>query len=242
MQFPFGGRSHDLGQLRATLPHLGTSASIAGLAAALSWNERRVEKTVREWERVEPMRVAFDPLTRTVRLLGARAPPVAPAPAAPTSSVSTPLPPAAEPTPTRTPKAWGGAAVSCRSCGTPMAPTGTGSGLFCPGCGRLAAGHGTGAPPPLPVAPAPASAPTTPTSIAPRVETRTGHAVSDRKAQEMFAAWATSRPIPCPRCRTALRHDGVGQYKCPGCGEAIRFDAQGVSPVAPAPPMAPPAA
>ncbi|MFI5415002.1 MAG: hypothetical protein ACHQ16_04970 [Candidatus Lutacidiplasmatales archaeon] len=232
MQFPFGSRSHDLGQLRATLPHLGTSASVAGLAAALSWNERRVERTVREWERVEPMRVAFDPLTRTVRLLGV------PTPTPPTVPVAAPVPERAEPSPTRTPRAWGVSAANCRSCGTPMEPTGTGSGLFCPGCGRLAAGHGTGAPPPLPVS----AAPTTPTSIAPRVETRTGHAVSDRKAQEMFAAWATSRPIPCPRCRTALRHDGVGQYKCPGCGEAIRFDGQGTNPVPPAPVMAPPAA
>jgi predicted RNA-binding Zn-ribbon protein involved in translation (DUF1610 family) len=233
MQFPFGVRSHDIDQLRATLPHLGTSASVAGLAAALSWNERRVERTVREWERLEPMRVAFDPLTRTVRLLGVPAPPPPP----PVAAAPTPAP--AAPAPVATSRAWGGV-VNCRSCGTPMEPTGTGSGLFCPGCGRLAAGRGSGAPPPLPAAaPAP---PASPSAGAPKVETRTGQTVSDRKAQEMFAAWATSRPIPCPRCRTALRHDGVGQYRCPGCGEAVRFDGRGATPATTGPALAPPAA
>jgi predicted RNA-binding Zn-ribbon protein involved in translation (DUF1610 family) len=236
MQFPFGVRSHDIDQVRATLPHLGTSASVAGLAAALSWNERKVERTVREWERLEPMRVAFDPLTRSVRLLGVPAPP--PPPAAPAAAPPTAPAPAAS-SPTLTPRAWGGV-VNCRSCGTPMEPTGTGSGLFCPGCGRLAAGRGSASPPPLPNA-APA-APVPPSPGAPKVETRTGQTVSDRKSQEMFAAWATARPIPCPRCRTALRHDGVGQYRCPGCGEAVRFDGRGATPAPTGPALAPPAA
>jgi predicted RNA-binding Zn-ribbon protein involved in translation (DUF1610 family) len=177
------------------------------------------------------MRVAFDPLSRTVRLLGV--PPASPAvPVTPAmSEASTVSSPAAA-----TPRAWGGV-VNCRSCGTPMEPTGTGSGLFCPGCGRLAGGHATSAPRLPGAAPSPA-----PPSGAPKVETGTGHAVSERKAQEMFAAWATSRPIPCPRCRTALRHDGVGQYKCPGCGETVRFGAPSSPPAPVGPVVAPPAA
>jgi predicted RNA-binding Zn-ribbon protein involved in translation (DUF1610 family) len=232
MQFPFGRRSHDLDQLRATLPHLGSSASVAGVAAALSWNERRVEKAVREWERLEPMRVAYDPLSRTARLLGA--PATLPAPR---EDGPAPVAPSTTPSPTATPRAWA-AVVNCRSCGSPMEPTGTGSGLFCPGCGRLSGGHSTVAPPRLPAAPPTQSTP----SGSPRVATSTGHEVSDRKAQEMFAAWATSRPIPCPRCRTALRHDGVGQYKCPGCGEAVRFDGHSANPGPVGPALAPPAA
>jgi predicted RNA-binding Zn-ribbon protein involved in translation (DUF1610 family) len=243
MQFPFGSRSRDLDQLRQTLPHLGTSSTVPGIAAALSWNERRVERTVREWERLEPMRVAYDPLSRSVRLLGPTAAPAAPGVAA---TVTAPVVTAPSPPPAAVlPRAWGGG-VNCRSCGTAMEPTGTGSGLFCPGCGRLASGHHATAPPPLPVAapapPKPAAAPGPAPSGAPAITTGTGHAVSDRKAQEMFAAWATAQPIPCPRCRVPLRHNGVGQYKCPCCGETARFVGEGGAPRVSTPPLAPPAA
>jgi DNA-directed RNA polymerase subunit RPC12/RpoP len=242
MRFPFGSRSHDLDQLRATLPHLGRSTTVAGLAAALTWNERRVERTVREWERLEPMRVAFDPLSRSVRLLGVPAPPTMPAQA----PADAPNAPAAVPTveavtaavapPTR--PRW--EAVNCRSCGTPMEPTGTGSGLFCPSCGRLASGRPSTALPPLPSGPKTPLAPSP--SGAPTVETSTGHAVSDRKSQEMFAAWATARPIPCPRCRAPLRHDGVGKYRCSACGESVRFSGENGAPKETGRALAPPAA
>jgi predicted RNA-binding Zn-ribbon protein involved in translation (DUF1610 family) len=244
MQFPFGVRSRDVEQLRQTLPHLGPTSSLTGIAAALSWNERRVERTVREWERLQPMRVAYDPLSRTVRLLGAPAPP---APAPTVASATPPPPSTADPTPPVVlPKSWGGG-VNCRSCGTAMEPTGTGSGLFCPGCGRLAASHHTAAPalPSPALAPSRSPSPTSggsPPTGGPAVATGTGHPVSDRKAQEMFAAWATSQPIPCPRCRIPLRHNGVGQYKCPGCGESARFVGESGGPRLAAPPLAPPAA
>jgi hypothetical protein len=249
MQFPFGVRSRDVDQLKQTLPHLGPSSTLSGLAAALSWNERRVERTVREWERLEPMRVAYDPLSRSVRLLGIP-PSVTPVPGPATPRLASPV--AEAPTPAAAlPRSWGGG-VNCRSCGTAMEPTGTGSGLFCPGCGRLSSGHLPTAPPKLPVASppksaAPPAAPEPPrtsasSGAAPSVATGTGHAVSDRKAQEMFAAWATAQPIPCPRCRTPLRHNGVGQYTCTGCGESARFVRDGVAARAPSPPMAPPAA
>jgi predicted RNA-binding Zn-ribbon protein involved in translation (DUF1610 family) len=239
MRFLFASRSHDVEQLRVTLPHLGRSATVAGVAAALSWKERRVERSVREWERLEPMRVAFDPLSRSIRLLGPApsAPPVTPAAAEPASA-----PPyvVAPPAPAAVPKSWA-EPVNCRSCGTPMEPTGTGSGLFCPSCGRLASARPTSSAPSLPTGPAP-PAPAG-SANAPSIETSSGHAVSDRKAQEMFAAWATARPIPCPRCRSGLRHDGVGRYRCPACGESVTFLGEnGAAPRAPTPPLAPPAA
>jgi predicted RNA-binding Zn-ribbon protein involved in translation (DUF1610 family) len=243
MRLPFGSRSHDVEQLRATMAHLAPTTNVAGIAAALAWPERRAEHAVREWERLEPMRVAYDPLSRTVRRLG----PEPAAVSAPTTAVPGAAPPApgssasvtAAPPPP--PKTWT-APVNCRSCGTPMEATGTGSGLFCPSCGRLSSYRSATAPPPLPTGPRPA------TTTAPAVETGTGHAVSDRKAQEMFAAWATAGAIPCPRCRAALRHDGVGKYRCSACGESVRFLGEnGVPATAPAAPtmakpVAPPAA
>ncbi|MCI4320772.1 MAG: hypothetical protein L3K18_04370 [Thermoplasmata archaeon] len=240
MRFPFGSRSHDLDQLRATLPHLGRSTTVAGLAAALTWNERRVERTVREWERLEPMRVAFEPLSRSIRLLGVPpSPPVASAPG--DASTAAMAAPAAEaPGPVAAPPRSRWEVVNCRSCGTPMEPTGTGSGLFCPSCGRLASAHSSTALPPLPSGPKP---PATPASTgAPTVETSTGHAVSDRKSQEMFAAWATASPIPCPRCRAALRHDGVGKYRCSACGESVKFVGENGVPKDAGRTLAPPAA
>ncbi|HEV8050215.1 MAG TPA: hypothetical protein VGP88_06440 [Thermoplasmata archaeon] len=241
MPFLFGSRARDVEQLRQTLPHLTPSTTIAALAAALSWNDRRAEKAVREWERLEPMRVAYDPLTRSVRLLRPAALSVEPT-AAPTPTAA----PAAAAPPTALPRAFR-EVVNCRSCGTAMEPTGTGSGLFCPACGRLSSGHHAAAPPPLPAPPAPTPrpvvAPPPPTGAnGPSVATGTGHSLSDRKAQEMFAAWATAQPIPCPRCRTPLRHHGVGEYRCPGCGETARFVGESAEPVAPRTPLAPPAA
>ena len=47
--------------------------------------------------------------------------------------------------------------------------------------------------------------------------------VNDRRSQELFAAWVTSSPIPCPKCRTPLRHHGVSEYSCPACGLAVAF-------------------
>ncbi|HXQ93743.1 MAG TPA: hypothetical protein VN864_01025 [Thermoplasmata archaeon] len=247
MPFLFGSRARDVEQLRQTLPHLTQHTTMAALAAALSWTERRAEKAVREWERLEPMKVAYDPLIRSVRLLRPE-PPAPNALATHPAAGPAPTTPAADvPAPVALPRAWR-EVVNCRSCGTAMEPTGTGSGLFCPGCGRLSSGHHSTAPPPLPAAPAPppmrsaAPSPSASGPNGPAVATGTGHSLSERKAQEMFAAWATAQPIPCPRCRTPLRHHGVGEYRCPGCGETARFVGESAAPVAPAPPLAPPAA
>ena len=57
--------------------------------------------------------------------------------------------------------------------------------------------------------------------------------LSDRKSQEMFAAWVTNRPIPCPKCRTPLRHRGISVYGCPSCGQQVRFPTPGTPAVPP---------
>jgi len=57
--------------------------------------------------------------------------------------------------------------------------------------------------------------------------------LDDRQAQEMFAAWVTARPIPCPRCHAPLNHRGVQSYACPACGEMVTFADAGVTASAP---------
>jgi tRNA(Ile2) C34 agmatinyltransferase TiaS len=57
-------------------------------------------------------------------------------------------------------------------------------------------------------------------------------------AQELLAAYVTSRPLPCPKCRTKLRHDGPGRWLCPGCGNRLRIGAEEGSPMA-RPPQVP---
>jgi hypothetical protein len=69
--------------------------------------------------------------------------------------------------------------------------------------------------PPAPPAPDVSS----PATSAPKeAETAT-----DRRSQELFAAYVTSRPIPCPKCRTPLRHRALAEYSCPSCGQSVRF-------------------
>ena len=110
----------------------------------------------------------------------------------------------------------------CPDCRTPLTAAGTPGTFYCSNCGNLET-HPSPAP------------------RAQRDAPRTG-SLDDRKAQELFAAWATSQPIPCPRCRRPLSHRGVQSYACPACGQLIRFAETGVtegpleaSPVAPRP-------
>ncbi len=214
----FGGRSQeDREHLLQTLRSLGPT-SVHGLSAALSWPPRRTEKVVRaaaQWGRGA---IDYDPATGRVALR--TAPSTAPTvsrPAAPTAAAT----PAARPAPPPLPKAWN-ASPKCPACSVPFVSTGTGSGVYCPNCGRLALRDGAAPPPAAAAATAPEPAATTPS-----VTTRHGPATTlgdDRHSQELFAAWVTSRPLPCPKCRTSLRHKGVGQYACPACGAQVHFE------------------
>ena len=195
----FGEASrHDREQVLTTLHSLG-STSVPGLAAALSWPERRTQRVLEDALRDGSQPVRYDPVTRAVRWLAPPARPATPAPP------TVPGPSRPEPTTPQLPTAWG-AKARCPSCQSALQPTGTGAGYVCPRCGRLTSlpgGRATEAPPP----PLPRGPP-----------------AADRRSQELFAAWVTAQPIPCPRCRTTLRHRGVAEYVCPGCGEQVRFE------------------
>ena len=222
----FGPSEEDLERLRSAVQSLGAT-SVPGLAAALSWRERKAERIL-ACELGRPgTPVAYDPGRRMVRwarplplppsTLGPETPPIA---AAPTGRLLPSRAPVLTPT---------GLKTLCPSCRVALVPTGSGSLAVCPQCGRLTSVRtGTGASvarsepatdrslapstPAPPVAPANAS-----------VDGSGPPALNDRRAQEMFAAWVNAEPIPCPKCRTALRHRGVSEYVCPGCGQSVRF-------------------
>jgi uncharacterized Zn finger protein (UPF0148 family) len=222
----FGPSEQDLERLRSTIESLGTT-SVPGLAAALSWRERKAERILAHELGRPGTPVVYDPGRRVVRW--ARPPPLAPEPVAPVAPPPLPVAPrtAATTGPVLTPA---GLKTLCPSCHVPLQATGSGSLAVCPQCGRLSSARtraisfGPAAPaaappsaprPALPTSPAPAGPPpaASPSTLA------------DRRSQEMFAAWVTARPIPCPKCRTPLRHRGVSEYVCSGCGHTVRFSA-----------------
>lgn len=189
--------------------------SVAGLSAALSWPSRKTERVVRELLAARTPGLSFDAATGLVSLghvvpvPAARAPIAAPRPAAPTAPSAAASPP---PLPTAS-----GYTVRCSSCHVPLVPAATGEAAVCPKCGRMTAR--------VRAAPTPAAAPSGPVAPAPPPDNgRTVVHEGDRRSQELFAAWVTARPIPCPRCRTTLRHRGVGEYGCPSCGHRVAFE------------------
>lgn len=243
MSLLFRPSEHDRQALQSAVRSL-RETTVAGLAAALSWRPRKVERLLVD-ELTRPGSVmAYDPARRVVRW----APPAsavwtAPAP----TSVAPAAPPAARsqvdlgPTLAAPPPVLrsGGLRAQCPSCHVALAASTSSSLNVCPQCGRLfssrtATGGETERPEATPRADDPAKSPTT--------------VYSDRLSQELLAAYVTARPIPCPRCRTPLKHRGVSEYSCPSCGETVRFGAGGTptgssgprSPlVAPTPPRPP---
>jgi predicted RNA-binding Zn-ribbon protein involved in translation (DUF1610 family) len=215
----FGPSPDEVDRLRATVRSLGT-ASVPGLAAALSLRERKVERLLAHELARPGSPVIYDPGRRLVRW-------AAPAPipaAAPPGSVT---PPAVAKRAVERPKAAPAPVlvgtrikVVCPSCHVALLDAGTGALAVCPECGRLSKGGAlearapASAPAPPPAAAAPASPPT---------DGRSPLSLGDRRSQELFAAYVTSKPIPCPKCGVALRHRGVSQYSCPQCGGLVRF-------------------
>jgi uncharacterized Zn finger protein (UPF0148 family) len=206
----FGPSQQDLERLRSTVQSLGTT-SVPGLAAALSMRERKTEKLLaHELARPETP-IVYEPSRRVVRwaapsVTSPAAEPVAAAPPLPES----PRAPRA-PSPVFTPV---GLKTLCPHCHVSLQSTGSGNLVVCPQCGRLSTvrdppavdSASTVAPPPLPAASK--SAPAT---------------LDDRRSQELFAAYVSAKPIPCPKCRTPLRHRALSEYVCPSCGQTVRF-------------------
>jgi predicted RNA-binding Zn-ribbon protein involved in translation (DUF1610 family) len=215
----FGPSPQDLERLRSTVQSLGTT-SVPGLAAALSWRERKAQKVLAHELGRPDSPVVYDPSRRQVRWARplAELPPVpatAATPSAPPTAIRLPSGPAPVMTST-------GLRTLCPSCHVPLQQTGSASLAVCPNCGRLSSIRSgtttpTAAASPPPVRPAPPP-PASPTSAG-----DAGVPLSDRRSQELFAAWVNAQPIPCPKCRTSLRHRGVSEYACPACGAMVRF-------------------
>jgi predicted RNA-binding Zn-ribbon protein involved in translation (DUF1610 family) len=229
----FGPSEQDLERLRSTVQSLGTT-SVPGLAAALSWRERKAERLLAHELGRPDTPLTYDPGRRTVRwartLPDLPPPPTAGGPTAPRPELGRPAP---APAPVLTPS---GVKTLCPSCHVPLQATGSGSLAVCLQCGRLSSVRtGAGA--------VPARPPASPSPTAPSVRaTAAGDAprsLGDRRSQELFAAWVSAKPIPCPKCRTPLRHRGVSEYACPACGQMVRFPSPGAPPAGAPPAPAP---
>ena len=221
----FGPSEADLDRLRTTVKSLGTT-SVPGLAAALSWRERKAERLlVLELQRPGTPLV-YEPGRRVVRW--ARSLPNAGG-SAPVVSASAPPPGA--PGAVRVPRApapvriGSGLKTVCPTCHIPLQAAGSADLAVCPRCGRLSSapsGAPVGVPPPAHPASAGDAGAATSGSTAP-TGAPAAASFADRRSQEMFAAWVSAKPIPCPKCRTPLRHRGVSEYVCSSCGNSVRF-------------------
>jgi len=225
----FGPSQQDLERLRSAVQSLGTT-SVPGLAAALSVRERKAEKLL-AYELSRPNSpVLYEPSRRLVRW-AAPAPP-SPAAPAPAPASSPPLPEIPRtprsPSPVFTPV---GLKTLCPHCHVTLQSTGTESLAVCPQCGRLSSTRESRAPSPPPV---PAAEPAPPLP-APKPAPAPASSLDDRRSQELFAAYVSAKPIPCPKCRTPLRHRSLAEYACPNCGQTVRFPKTTEPPAPPAP-------
>jgi uncharacterized Zn finger protein (UPF0148 family) len=107
------------------------------------------------------------------------------------------------------------ASGTCPKCHVPYLPAGTTGRWGCPFCGRHATTVGVAAntPPPSPTA-----RPDRP---------------GEQRHEELLAAWMIGGPLPCPRCRAALRHTTGGEFACPACGERTQLEELSSGPRAP---------
>jgi len=231
----FAPSEHDRQALQSAVQSL-TETTVAGLAAALSWRTRKVERLLVDELTRPGTSMAYDPARRVVRW----APPVSVVWSAPPPAGEAPAPPhprspvdlgptLAAPLPVLRD---GGLRAQCPSCHVGLVASTSSSLNVCPQCGRLFSSRsasssgrepGSGTAPSPPVEPAPSGS----------------SAYNERRSQELLAAYVGARPIPCPRCRTPLRHRGLSEYACPSCGETVHFGSGGAAPAGPA--GAPPA-
>ena len=218
----FGRSEEEHERLRTTVKTLGVT-SVPGLAAALAWRERKTERLLAHELSRPGTQLVYEPGRRLVRW---RRPP--PVPVEPPVAARPPAAPAAAVPPARPPVAPApvlrGTALKtlCPHCRVALISTGSGKLAVCPECGRLSSERPPSSP--GPAAPEPGADPPVATVRAP------AETAVDRRSQELFAAYVTARPIPCPKCRTPLRHRGVAEYSCPSCGQSVRFPKGGEVP------------
>ncbi len=235
---PFWGPSvKERSHLIETLETLGPT-SLLGLSAALSWSPRRTEKVVVEVIQREEADLIYDRATQTISFPAQ--PQVAnPAPATTPGTASAPpvsasvsgaysAPPMTSSS--RTLRSLG-QIVECPACRVGLETTGTGDSLYCPKCGRLTSAASVRAYGPSTGDENSLSIPTPPGAAAPGTVATNSTPRADRRAQELFAAWVTASPIPCPKCRTPLKHRSFAQYTCPKCGQSVTFAPSESSPL-----------
>jgi len=240
MSLLFRPSEHDRQALQSAVRSL-RETTVAGLAAALSWRTRKVERLlVDELTRPGTM-MAYDPARRVVRwappvsVIWSAPTPASPGEAPPPARAAVDLGPAlAAPPPVLR---SGGLRAHCPSCHVSLVSSASASLDVCPQCGRLFSSRVA-----TTTRGAAEEAPPSPESPAPGPTTTV---YSERRSQELLAAYVTAQPIPCPRCRTHLRHRGVSEYSCPSCGETVRFGSGGtaervVGNRPPPPPVSPP--
>lgn len=206
----FGEGARDRARLVQTIDSLGPT-SVDALSRALAWPPHRTARALRSLAR-SGAAIAFDSDTGTVRPLVVSAPvtPPTPGPSPPSSPVIAEAGDIPRP-------------GSCSVCRQTLTATGTPGTFYCTHCGNLETRA-------TPAATRPAA------SVVPNASgVRRQGGLDDRQAQELFAAWVTSQPIPCPRCRQTLTHRGLQSYVCPACGESIQFADTGVRSSTPSP-------
>ncbi len=231
-----GSPRRDRVQLISTLRSLG-STSLPGLAAALSWSESRTVRTIHAVTRHGEAAIEFDAHRRVVRFALLPQAHPRPSPAPPSSPVTVTPPPLPTPvhgvpSPPTTPRApeppLATSLPRCPSCHARLTAAGMPGIFVCSQCGELHHQERETAATPAPTAPLGVAPASRPSRLVAAAAPSTGDgSVEDRRGQELFAAWVTAQPIPCPKCRTSLRHRGVGEYGCPSCGTHLRFDLTG---------------
>ena len=192
-----------------TLNELGPT-TVDGLAAALSWPEKRTERLVKELAKTREGGIVFYAGSRRVEILSL--PPPRPGPGLPAApkAPAEPAPSRPAPSPSALQPKWGGRMI-CPSCSASMQMTAGSEAMVCASCGEISnlprstGGSSTGSPSLTGVSDGPVGT------------------IPDRRLQELFAAYVTARPVICPKCKSPLRHRGLGLYGCPACGQIVQF-------------------
>jgi uncharacterized Zn finger protein (UPF0148 family) len=121
-----------------------------------------------------------------------RSGPLGPEPAN-ASVASTPV------TPSAPRSASGGVGPECTNCRLPTLASNVPGQYSCPICGRRSG-----------VAAVSTSPPVRPAAMA---------TAAPHLSEELLAAWMSGTKLPCPSCKSPMRHAGPGEFVCRACGQ-----------------------